>query len=266
VNGITINIDPVLIHIGHFALTWYSLFIIVAVLAALLFVVREAKRKGISPDEIYALAPFMLLAGVVGARLFHVIDRWDYYARNLSEILQFQQGGLAIWGAIIGGGITVVVYARLRHIPLLRLLDTLIPGLLVGLIIGRLGCIVNGDAYGGVTGLPWGFIYTNPNARIPAEFAGLPTQPYPVYEMLLNGIILLLVLKLRRRFTKDGLVFLGFLSLYSMERFVLTFVRQENQLFWGLQEAQIVALITFVVSAAAITYLIKTKAVHKEVA
>lgn len=266
-NGIVININPVLVHLGSIAITWYNLIIIAAIVVALAITVRESKRKGFAPDVIYNLSPLLLVAGIVGARLFHVIDRWEYYGANPAQILAFQRGGLAIWGAIIGGIAAIMVYTRVRHIPVLRLLDTLVPGLVTALIIGRLACIVNGDAYGGVTSLPWGFVYINPAARIPDYLAGIPTHPYPLYEMILNGFILLLALKLRKRLTKNGLLFTGFLSLYSVERFVLTFIRQENRIFLGLQEAQIVAIIMLVVSLALTAFLLRPiKTMGKETA
>ncbi|OGO39548.1 MAG: hypothetical protein A2147_08150 [Chloroflexi bacterium RBG_16_57_8] len=117
-------------------------------------------------------------------------------------------------------------------------------------MIGRLGCIVNGDAIGGVTSLPWAFIYVNPNAMVPAELAGVPVHPYPVYDMLWNGMVLLLVWTVGRRLKKDGLVFLGYLSMYAVGRFIFTFVRQENVWFWGLQEAQVVALLILLATSA----------------
>ncbi len=127
---------------------------------------------------------------------------------------------------------------------------------------GRVGCIINGDAYGGTTSLPWAFIYVNPNALIPANLFGLPTHPYPVYEMIWDGLALLAILRLRHYFKKDGLMFLSYLSLYSLGRFVLTFVRQERVWFWGLQEAQVIALLAFAASLGIMVYLLSKRPLH----
>jgi len=254
-NGIIININPIILHLGSFELRWYSIAIALAVVAAVIIGARRGKKRGIAADEIYFLAPWVLLGGLVGARLFHVVDNLGYYVASPLQILQFQQGGLAIWGGLVGGSIAGIIFARVRHIPLGRLVDALVPGLLVAQIIGRFGCIINGDAYGGVTNLPWAFIYTNPNALIPANLFGLPTHPYPVYEIIWNAISLGVILRLERHFKIDGLVFLSYLSLYSIGRFALTFVRQEKILFWGLQQAQVLAIATLIVLLAVFIYI-----------
>lgn len=262
-NGIVINIDPIITSFGGFELRWYSLAIALAVIAAILITANQIKKRGIRIEEIYAVGPWMFAGGLLGARLFHVADHWAYYLSNPFQIWQIQQGGLAIWGAIIGGVVAATIYAKVKHVSLTRLGDALVPGLLVGFIIGRVGCIINGDAYGGPTDLPWAFIYTHPDAMLPARLFGIPTHPYPVYDMIWNASILGVILCGSRYLKKEGFTFLTFLSLYSVGRLVLSFVRQENTFFWGLQQAQIIAIFVLTFSVIAMVYLRHKRSLEK---
>lgn len=252
-NGIVINMDPVAFQIGGLEIRWYSIAILMAVLAAVVITAREAKRKGIDPQEIGSGAVWAVLGGIIGARAFHVMENLAYYASNPSQLMEFQ--GLAIWGAVAGGGMAILVYAKVRGLPFMRLADAIVPGLLVAQIIGRFGCIVNGDAYGDATGLPWGFVYNHPDAEIPSRLANVPTHPYPVYEMFWNGAVLLVILILRRHLKTDGMLFLSYLSFYAVGRFALSFVREEKIWFWGLQEAQVIAMVVFASSIGALLYM-----------
>lgn len=247
-SGIIININPILVQWGDFAIYWYSLAIAAAIMTAVWVAVKRSRRNGIPEGEIYSLALWVVIAGLAGARLFHIVDKLDYYWQNPGAILALRQGGLAIWGGVATGILAGVIYGKIRKLPLLRLADVVAPALLLGQIIGRLGCLVNGDAYGGITSLPWAFIYSHPEAQIPSAFWGVPTHPYPVYEMLWNLAILALLVMLDRGGKKEGRLFFTYLSLYSLGRFFLTFVRQEKVVLWGLQQAQIIALLTLLIS------------------
>ncbi len=227
-----------------------------AIIAGIAMAVYMGKKQGISANEILSLTPWVVIGGIIGARLFHIADHWSYYTGHPLQALAVQEGGLAIWGAVIGGAVAVIVYTRAKRLPLSLLLDVLTPALLVGQIIGRIGCTLNGDAWGGPTNLPWGFVYINPNDLIPSNLLGVSTHPYPIYEMVWNGLSLLLLLKVRSYFKINGLTFVSYLALYSLGRFTLTFVRQENILFIGLQEAQILALAGLAVSMLAMVYLL----------
>lgn len=243
--GITIALDPVLLRVGPFPLRWYSLMIALGVLVATALATREAARKGLDPETIPALAGWALVGGIAGARALHVIDRFDEYRDRPLAILNVMQGGLAIFGAVFGGALATWLFARRRGLSFAVLADTIAPGLVLAQAIGRLGCVVNGDAWGGPTNLPWAFVYTNPRAFIPTDLLGVPTHPYPLYDLALNLALFALLWRLRTRPLPVGALFLIYLALYAVGRFALTFVRQERIWFLGLQEAQVIALLAF---------------------
>lgn len=260
-NGITINIDPEIFRLGSFALRWYSLTFAGGIALAVWLTLREAKRMGLNTDKVTTVALWAVVGGLVGARLFHVVDRWDYYLANPLEIVMVNHGGLAIWGGLITGGLAATLAARKERLPVLKLADAAVIGLIAGQMLGRVGCIINGDAYGGPTGMPWGFVYVNPGAMIPEALKGIPTHPYPVYEVLLDALLLGVLLFLRKREMPAGMLFLAYVAGYSLIRFSLTFVRRESIWFWGLQEAQVVALLVFALALAGVVYLLRARPV-----
>jgi phosphatidylglycerol:prolipoprotein diacylglycerol transferase len=265
VNGIVIDIDPVLLRLGSFQVEWHGLLTGVAAVVGILIAVHAARSRGISSGTVYVGAFWVIIGGLVGARLFHVVDDFGYYASNPTEIFQLQ--GLAIWGGIAGGGAAALIYARAKRIPLGFAADALVPTVLVGQIIGRIGCAINGDAFGGATDLPWGFAYTHADAAVPGSLFGVPTHPYPVYEMIWNAGALVLLLRLRGHLRTDGMLFLSYLAIYSVGRLTLTFVRQENIVFWGLQQAQVLGIVGLIVAAALAIYLTRrSRRVAAEVA
>lgn len=247
---ITVGIDPVIFSLGNFTVRWYSLIVITAIGVGVWLTAREAERRGFTKAEIYDSALWVVLGGLLGARLFHVLDHWPHeYALNPLRALFIWEGGLAIWGGVAGGLIAVAVLARRRGWRLPRLLDAIAPGLALAQAIGRIACIITGDAMGKPTSGPFGFAYTNPNARVPQ--LGVFYSPMPVYEILANLSIFALLWRLRKRNWPDGFLFFVYLSLYAAARFLLAFTSSYQVVAFGLTQSQIVALVALAVALPA---------------
>ena len=257
--GIVIDVDPTIVHLGPVALRWYGLLFALGIMSGAWLGLREARRKGLDEAHLGALLTWGVLGGLAGARLFHVIDRWDTYASDPLGVLAFSRGGLAVYGGLVGGSLAVLLYAWRHGLPVWRLADAAAPGLILGQAVGRLACIPNGDALGAPTDLPWAFVYTNPDSTVPAELLGVPTQPYVVYEIIFDLGLLALLWRLRTVYSRDGLLFLTYAGAYSVGRFFLSYVRTERVWLWGLQEAQLVAVLTLAVALLALLWRLKPR-------
>jgi phosphatidylglycerol:prolipoprotein diacylglycerol transferase len=249
---VTINLDPILLHAGPVAISWYGLAVMVAITTGVWLMSREAARKGLSTDAVADLAIWVILGGIAGARLVHVVDRWDLYAASPLQILAIHNGGLAIEGAILGGALAGGLVAWRQKLPVRRLFDAAAPGLVLGQAIGRLGCLVTGDALGRPTDGTWGIVYLNPGAMAPQ--LGIAYQPVFFYELLWDLAVFAIVWSLRKRVAPDGRLFALYLGLYAVGKFTLTFFRTETIWFWGLQEAQLLAIVALVSAAIWVTW------------
>ena len=255
---ITVNIDPILLHLGHFALRWYGLIVVTAASVGIWVVLREAKRKGLSEYQFADAIPWVIVGGLIGARLFHVIDHWpDEYAVNPLRALYVWEGGLAIWGGVIGGLAALALFAWRRALSLTVLLDTAVPGLVLGQAIGRIACIITGDAIGKPTTGPFGLAYSNPGAMVPQ--LGVYYSPTPIYEILMNLTIFVVVWRLRKRPLPDGALFLVYLVLYSIGRFVITFWSAYKSVALGFNQAQWISLAGLAVGVPALIYLLRRR-------
>jgi phosphatidylglycerol:prolipoprotein diacylglycerol transferase len=250
VNTITISIDPDIFHIGSYAIGWHGVLMVLGIIVGILLTLRLAMRAGISEEFIYTSAFLVVIFGLIGARLVHVLDNLDFYSDNPGKILAFWEGGLAWYGGLLGGILAVVVYARKRF-SIARFLDCGAPGVMLGLAIGRIGCTINGDAAGTPTSLPWGFIYTNPNSFAPLWIA---THPAPVYEILWNMAVFGLLWWLKGRLKPDGSLFLVMLAAYSFGRFFISWVREEPAVLGPLHQAHIISLVIFIGAVALLLY------------
>ncbi len=176
-----------------------------------------------------------------------MVDRFDYYSLHPLAIAAINEGGLAICGAVLGAILAGVLYARRRGLDFWRLADLAAPSLVIGMAIGRVGCTINGDAWGAPTAVPWGLVYTNPEALLPRPLLGVPTQPTPLYEIALDLGIFALLWALRPLGLPTGTPFLLFLVLYSVGRFFITFWREDVIVALDLRQAQVIALATLAI-------------------
>lgn len=196
--------SPILITYGSLVIRWYGLFLAVGAVCAYLVASYFAERSRVPSNTFTTMAVVLIVAGFLGARLYHVANEPSYYAANPGEIFKLWHGGLAIHGALIAGLIALIIMSRRAAIPLLRLTDSLLPGVALGQAIGRWGNYFNQELFGKPTDLPWG-IPIRPEHR-PEEFVNSPYfHPTFLYESLWDfGVFLLLSLLLLRSFRMQG--------------------------------------------------------------
>jgi phosphatidylglycerol---prolipoprotein diacylglyceryl transferase len=241
---IHVTIDPLIAQLGPFQLGWHGIFSTLALVVGVWVGLWRAAQLELPIDPLMTGIGWAVAGGVVGARLFHVLDHLPYYSERPLEAFAIWQGGIAVYGGFVGGVLAGAVAARLLGVPVWPALDAGALGMLVGQAVGRIGCTINGDAWGGPTDCPCGIVYWHQHALLPSELLGVPTHPYPLYEIAGVAIVLALVWLAVRRGSRPGTTFLLATIGYALLRFTLTFVRQEPIVFLGLQEAQVVALLT----------------------
>jgi len=251
----TINVDPTIGSLGPLSFHWYGLIMAIAVLVGVVVFSFQLRKRSIDPTHAWGVAVLAVPCGVIGARLFHVAENFDYYWEHPGKIFGGQLVGLAIYGVITGGLLGLVVYCRWRKLPVWRVLDSTALAFPVGQVIGKFANIINGDTWGNPTSLPWGLTYTNPHAFIPDALLGVPTQPNPIYEQLWLLVIVGVLVFALPRLKTDGLAFLLYVGLYSGGRFFLSYLRVNKIIVLGLREAQIAALVGIVLAVSLALFL-----------
>ena len=221
----------------------YGLFLGLGIWAASEACSKLAKKRKVKEKTFNQLLIWILTGGILGARVYHVIEYWSYYQQDLIKILKIWQGGLGIWGAVIGGAVTTLAFYYLKNkkekIKLKDLLDIVTIGVPLGQAIGRWGNFFNKEIYGKVTSLPWGWYI---------EGTGEKHHPLFLYESLLNLILFLFLWqKSKNKKTKSGDILAIYLMGYGIIRFCLEWFRPENMRWeiWGIPTAVIFSVISF---------------------
>ncbi len=223
---------PVICQIGPFTLYSYGLMLAAAVVAASFLTARQAHQNGMPKDAVYDLAFWVVLWGILGARVFYVLLNFDYFLEFPWEMVMLQKGGLVWQGSLVAGALAGVFFIRRKKLPLLTVLDAAAPFIALGHAIGRIGCLLNGCCYGKAA--VWGLYFPVLHERLH------PTQLY----MSLGELAIFLILRAWqvRGGYPSGRLFVMYLLLSSLERFAVEFFRADHTTLWlGLSVFQYVS-------------------------
>jgi phosphatidylglycerol---prolipoprotein diacylglyceryl transferase len=237
-----IDIDPVAFSFLGVPVRWYGLILVVAAAVAIFLTVREARRRGIVDAIVWDAVIWVSIAALVGGRTLYVLqNELGSLAQHPAHFLMVWMGGLSFYGGLLGALIALVVFARRRGLPVLRVLDVAAPGAAIGQAIGHIGCLIGGDSYGIPTNVPWAVIYRNANAMAPQ---GVPLHPAQAYEAILLAALFAGLWLGRHRLQRLGEgVFAGaYLLGLAVIRFGLFFLRDEPGVLLGLKTAQWIGL------------------------
>ena len=272
--GLEFELNRVAFHIGSIPVYWYGILIATGFILAILYASRRAKEFGIDADRMLDVVLGGAIGGIVGARAYFVLLRWDYYGQNLDQIFNTRSGGMAIYGGIIGGVLIGYLMCRIRKVKALPALDLAAGGFLIGQCIGRWGNFVNIEAFGGNTGLPWGMASEKITAYLTQheqelEAIGMnidpnmPVHPTFLYESIwcLLGFLFIAWYTKRRKF--DGELILIYMMWYGSGRAVIEGLRTDSLMIPGtnLRASQVLAIV--LVAAALIIDIVKTIQVKK---
>lgn len=253
------SIGPLFVH-------YYGVIIMLGVLAAAWLATREAKRRGVDPELIWDMLPWLLIAGIIGARIWHILTppasmvavgiTTQYYLTHPLDAIAIWNGGLGIPGAVMGGVIALIIYARSKKTNFWLFADIIAPGLALAQAIGRWGNFVNQELYGAPTNLPWA-IFIEPAYRLPEYKDVAYYHPMFLYESLWNLLLMALLLVIGRKFAaklKTGDIFLMYLVGYPLARFMLEFIRLDPSNVGGINANQTLMAVIALSSAAVLIY------------
>jgi phosphatidylglycerol:prolipoprotein diacylglycerol transferase len=243
---------PIAFQLGPLAIHWYGVMIALAFLAGLWTATRRARRENISGETIADVVLWLMVGGILGARIVYVTTYWkdEFAVQPLSEIFMIQHGGLVYYGGLIGATIAGFIYIRWKKLPLWKTADVLAPSVALGNVFGRIGCLLNGCCYGRPTDLPWAIRFPADNPLHPPT---TPVHPTEIYDALNNFILYLLLAWLFRRKKFDGQIFATYLIGYAIIRTVMEYFRGDyplDQIHFGLTPGELVSIPIFIAGLA----------------
>lgn len=256
------------ISVFGFEINYYGIVIAIGMILALMLVLREAKLTGQNTENYYDLAIFVILFGVIGARLYYVIFEWDMYKDDLLSVFNIRNGGLAIYGGVLAGILTAYVFSRIKKLSFMQILDTAVLGLLVGQILGRWGNFFNREAFGGYTDNLFamqikldevGGIITDSiskNIKVVDGIKYIQVHPTFLYESLWNLVLLAIIMIYKKHKKFDGEIISIYMMGYGLGRFMIEGLRTDQLLLPGIHVAvsQVVSIVMILTGSGVIIY------------
>ena len=251
--------NPVALQLGPISIRWYAICIVSGLILAVYLSMKEAPRKKIDPD---AIIDFILIAfplAIVGARLYYVVFEWGYYSQHLGEIFAIWNGGIAIYGGLLTGALVLYLFSRRRLIEPIDFLDIAAPSVMIAQSIGRWGNFFNQEAYGAAVK---SLNYLPSFIRDQMYIDGSYRQPTFLYESIWNllGFLLILILRRKPQFLRQGEVTAFYLIWYGFGRMIIEGMRTDSLMFAGLRVSQWLSMILILVGLAIFIYQRRKKA------
>jgi len=251
---------PIFFSIGPMTIRWYGVMAAIGFLLATVLITMNRKRANMSDNQASTLLFIAIIGGVVGARIFYVIQNWSkQFSGNFLEIFRIDHGGLVFYGGFflaVGG---IIVYCRKSKLDMVRVLDVFTPAMAIGHAMGRIGCFLNGCCYGNVTHSCLGVHYPEGSTAW-LKFSGAPLHPVQLYEACGNIILAAVMFILLRR-TKRGIPIASYLTLYGILRFSDEFFRGDHsfdQLWLGrFTPAQTIGLLLIPAGICTLIYFLR---------
>lgn len=240
--------DNTLLEIGGITIYWYSVTMLIAVLTGIYLAVRESKKQGMY-SFISDLITYAIIFGIIGARTYYVIFNFDSYKNNILSIFKIWEGGIAIYGAIIGGFLAIVYLAKKRQQNIIKTTDIIVPGLLLAQSIGRWGNFFNQEAHGGIVSYEFLKRIHIPQFIIDGMYINgnyyHPTFLYESLWCLLGFIILIIIRKLTKR--KTGIMTYSYFIWYGLGRLFIEGLRTDSLYIGNLRVSQLVSIILIII-------------------
>jgi prolipoprotein diacylglyceryl transferase len=262
---IVIDLNPNLFRIGPFLITWHGVFAVLGILAAARLGLWLLQKDGVDTTRGADGVAWMVAIGLIGARLLYVWENFKLFSGGqLLRVFAITEGGISQWGGLFGAMVGAYIWARRSRFSFWKIIDAGGAATMIGLAIGRIGDVINGEHHGTPTNLPWGVEYVN-SATLgePGKVVHLEVG----YEMILTLALLAAILPFHQRLKArlpDGVVGLIYLSLYAAGRFVLSFLRTDSAVFLGLRQAQLASAVMVVIAVVAIPILIRRARANRE--